>query len=124
MSKQLDKAIVLPNLIIPQLIDKMFAFDISTKNYLSSQLPEKYSKKLRIEKCQLDYFISMQMNINVTHSIPHTEFDRSSTLIYVPEQMNKIYSYGFEIKLNYFTSMVIRLITGTTIIYSAYMITH
>ena len=38
--------------------------------------------------------------------------------------MNKMHSYGFEIKLNYFTSMVIRLITGTTIIYSAYMITH
>ena len=50
MSKQLDKAIVLPNLIIPQLIDKMFAFDKGTKNYLSSQLPEKYSKKLRMEK--------------------------------------------------------------------------
>ena len=64
------------------------------------------------------------MNINITASIPHTEFDRSSTLIYVPEQMNKMHSYGFEIKLNYFTSMVIRLITGTTIIYSAYMITH
>ena len=64
------------------------------------------------------------MNINVTASIPHTEFDRSSTLIYVPEQVNKMHSYGFEIKLNYFTSMVIRLITGTTIIYSAYMITH
>jgi len=124
MSKQLDEAIVLPCLIIPQLIEKMFAFDISTKKYLSSLLPEKYSKKLRIEKCQLEYFISTQININVTASIPHTEFDRSSTLIYVPEQMNKMHSYGFEIKLNYFTSMVIRLITGTTIIYSAYMITH
>ena len=96
----------------------MFAFDKGTKNYLSSQLPEKYSKKLRMEKCQLDYFISTQMNINITASIPHTEFDRSSTLIYVPEQMNKMHSYGFEIKLNYFTSMVIRLITGTTIIYT------
>ena len=38
---------VLPNLIIPQLIDKMFAFDKGTKNYLSSQLPEKYSKKVK-----------------------------------------------------------------------------
>ena len=53
-----------------------------------------------MEKCQLDYFISTQMNINVTASIPYTEFDCSSTLIYVLEQMNKIHSYGFEIKLN------------------------
>ena len=77
-----------------------------------------------MEKCQLDYFISTQININVTASIPHTEFDCSSTLIYFPEQVNKMHSYGFEIKLNYFTSMVIRLVTGTTIIYSAYMITQ
>ena len=66
----------------------------------------------------------MQININITVSIPHTEPDRSSTLIYVPEQTNKNHSYRFEIKLNFFSLMVIRLITGTTIIYSAYMITH
>ena len=124
MSKQLEEAIVIPCLIIPELIDKMFAFEISTKKYLSSLLPENYIKKLRIEKCQMETFMSTQININVTVSIPHTEPDRSSTLIYVPEQTNKNHSYGFEIKLNFFSSMVIRLVTGTTIIYSAYMITH
>ena len=124
MSKQLEEAIVIPCLIIPELIDKMFAFEISTKKYLSSLLPENYIKKLRIGKCQMETFMSTQININVTVSIPHTEPDRSSTLIYVPEQTNKNHSYGFEIKLNFFSSMVIRLVTGTTIIYSAYMITH
>ena len=124
MSKQLEEAIVIPCLIIPQLIDKMFAYEINTKKYLSSLLPENYMKKLQIEKCQMESFMSTQININVTASIPHTEHDRSSTLIYVPQQTNKNHSYGFEIKLNFFSSMIIRLITGTTIIYSAYMITH
>lgn len=124
LSKQLEEAIFIPCLIFPQLIDKMFAFDIITKKYLSYLLPQKYTKKFRSNKCQLETFMSTQINVNITVSIPHTEPDRSSTLIYVPEQKNKTSSYGFEIKLNYFTTMVVRLITGTTIVYSAYMITH
>lgn len=32
--------------------------------------------------------------------------------------------YGFEIQFNYFTSMIIQLIEGTTLLYSAYMVTH
>ena len=73
---------------------------------------------------EIKSFMSSQMNINVTTLIPDTEMDHSSTLIYVPVQPNKNQDYGFEVKFNHFTSMTMKLSEGTTILYSAYMITH
>ena len=124
MLNYLDDAKALPCMIIPKVYEKMMAFDIATQKYLSIIFTGITSINSMTDETEIKSFMSSQMNINVTTLIPHTEMDRSSTLIYVPVQPNKNQDYGFEVKFNHFTSMTIKLIEGTTILYSAYMITH
>ena len=124
MLNYLDNAKALPCMIIPEVYEKMMAVDIATRKYLSVNFRRITSINSMSEETKPQSFMSSQMNINVTTLIPHTEMDRSSTLIYVPLQPNKKNDYGFEVKFNHFTSMTIKLIEGTTILYSAYMITH
>ena len=108
----------------PKVYEKMMAFDIATQKYLSIIFTGITSINSMSNETEIKSFMSSQMNINITTLIPHTEMDRLSTLIYVPVQPNKNHDYGFEVKFIHFTSMTIKLIEGTTILYSAYMITH
>ena len=124
MSTYLQHAKIAAGTIISGIYEKMMVFDIATRKYLSVVFPDIDFKKSVSTTMAIQSFMSSQMNINATTLIPHTEMDRSSTLIYVPIQFNKHHNYGFEIKLNHFTSMTIKLKEGTTILYSAYMITH
>ena len=124
MLNYLDNAKALPCMIIPEVYEKMMAVDIATRKYLSLYFTSIRSINTTNKETKPQSFMSSQMNINATTLIPHTEMDRSSTLIYVPLQPNKENDHGFEVKFNHFTSMIIKLIEGTTILYSAYMITH
>ena len=126
MLEYLQDAKTFPCEIIPNIYAKMMAFDTATRRFLPSVFTDFTLEKMRSNDSRIEPFMSSQININVTTLIPHTELDVSSTLIYVPMQTTKKYEmdYGFEIQFNYFTSMIIQLIEGTTLLYSAYMVTH
>jgi len=124
MLEYLHDAKTFPCTIISKIDEKMMAFDTATQRFLSSVFADITLEKSRNNDTVLEPFMSSQININVTTLIPHTALDVSSTLIYIPAQTTKNHEYGFEIKFNHFTSMIIKLIEGTTLLYSAYMVTH
>ena len=126
MLEYLHEAKTLPCSIISRIDEKMMVFNTATRRFLSSVFTDVTLEKLRKKDTGIEPFMSSQININVTTLIPHTELDVSSTLIYIPVQTTKNHEmeYGFEIKFNHFTSMTIKLIEGTTLLYSAYMVTH
>ncbi len=109
MLEYLYDAKTIPCTIISKIDEKMMAFITATRRFLSSVFADVTLEKLRNNVTGIEPFMSSQININVTTLIPHTELDVSSTLIYILVQTTKNHEmeYGFEIKFNHFTSMII-----------------
>lgn len=84
-------------------------------------------KRIKNDKTNLDgisSYISSQFNINSTTKYPHTEFDQSSTIIFVPNQAKSHGNFLFEFRFNYFVSIRLNLQPGISLIYSAYLLVH
>ena len=117
----LERAIVTPLRIIPKLLITTTTIGAAMSRILK-EMSSKHNTYHKFRNVQ--NYMSSQMNVNVTTQIPHTELDVSSTIIHVPAQKYQQNDYGFEVKFNHFLSFVVKLIPGTTIIYSPLMITH
>ena len=121
MDHLMELALKKPLEIIPNLDKNIMIVGNSVSKRIRF-LTEKKANKLNVS--QPRYYMSSQLNINSETLIPHTEFDHSSTVLYVPHQ-NPFYPlYYFEFQLNHFTSAQIRMTQGTSIVYSPNLLVH
>lgn len=121
MEHLLNLALKLPAQIIPNIYRNTSVVGSAVKEHLQKR------KQLESQITHLDPvppYISSQFNINATTKYPHTEFDRSSTVIFVPNQTNFSNDYFFEFRFNHFSSIRINLQCGISLIYSAYLLVH
>lgn len=121
MEYLLNLSLKLPTVIIPNIYKNTSIVGSAVKDQLCK------SNHLESQITNLDStptYISSQFNINVTTKYPHTEFDQSSTVIFVPNQTTYSKDYFFEFRFNHFTSIHINLQRGTSLLYSAYLLVH
>ena len=117
----MNLSLKLPKRIIPNIYRNISVVGNAVKDHLR--------KRNHLESHITNFdtipsYISSQFNINATTKYPHTEFDQSSTVIFVPNQATYSNDFFFEFRFNHFSSIRINLQRGISLIYSAYLLVH